>query len=145
MPRNPPKSLQPCSSRGVQDSKWPAQASTCGAYPTLFVYQGCLGGPETQIRARQGSCFVEILSNPWVAPPEAGKRTSQAYSAELFWPWPSCKGVWAVRKHKIRASKGSAYAEIIAILRVAHAEKRRRPIFKIDLSGLTRSCRAIST
>ena len=47
-----------------------------GAIWALAVDGGCLGGPETPIRARKGSGLAEISANHGVAPPEAERRLS---------------------------------------------------------------------
>ena len=49
----------------------------CGeAISALAIDQGCLGGPETRIRARKGSGLAEISAMQGVAPPEALRRVS---------------------------------------------------------------------
>ena len=62
-----------------------------GEILALAVDEGCLGGPETPIRARKGSGLAEISAIQGVAPPKALRRvslemTSQACAAARFRP-----------------------------------------------------------
>ena len=47
-----------------------------GAISASAVAQGYLGGPETPIRAREGSGLAEISAIQGVAPPDACRRVS---------------------------------------------------------------------
>ena len=58
----------------------------------LAVNQGCLGGPETRIRARKGSEFAEISAIHRVALPEARRRLS----LEIDFTGPRCGAISAL-------------------------------------------------
>ena len=83
----------------------------CGAISASAVAQGCLGGPETPIRAKKGSGLAEISAIQGVTPPEALRRISleiglrggaiSALAVDQGCP-----------ETRIRAGKSSADAEI---------------------------------
>ena len=91
-----------------------------GAISALAVDEGCLGGPETPIRARKGSGLAEISAIQGVAPAEALRKVS----LEIDFSGLRGGAIWALavaqvylvgHETPIRARKGSGLAEISAI------------------------------
>ena len=86
-----------------------------GAISASAVAQGCLGGPETPIRAGEGSGLAEISAIQGVAPPEALRRVS----LEIDFSGQGGGAISALDQvclcgpeTRIRAGKSSADAEI---------------------------------
>ena len=107
----------------------------------LAVDEGCLGGPETSIRARKGSGLAEISAMQGVAPLEACKRVSLENNfSGLRGGAISALAVDQVNlgghETTIRARKGSGLAKISAMQGVTPPEALRRVSLEIDFSGL---------
>ena len=88
-----------------------------GAISALAVDEGCLGGPETRIRAGKGSGLAEISAIQRFAPPEACRRLSLEIDfSGLRGGVISALAVDQVYlggpETRIRAGESSAYAEI---------------------------------
>ena len=88
-----------------------------GAISASAVAQGYLGGPETPIRAGEGSGLAEISAIQGVAPPEALRRVSLEIDfSGLRGGAISALAVDQVylggHETRIRAWESSAYAEI---------------------------------
>ena len=96
----------------------------------LAVDEGCLGGPETPIRARKGSGLAEISAMQGVAPPEACRRVSQeidfsGLSGGAVSALAVDQGYLGGPETRIRARKGSGLAKISVIRGVAPPEALR--------------------
>ena len=88
-----------------------------GAISASAVAQGYLGGPETPIRAGEGSGLAEISAIQGVAPPEALRRVSLEidFSGQRGGAISALavdQGCLCCPETRIRAGKRSAYAEI---------------------------------
>ena len=112
-----------------------------GAISASAVAQGYLGGPETPIRAREGSGLAEISAIQGVAPPEALRMVSLEidFSGQRSGAISALavdQGCLCGPETPIRARKGSGLAKISAIQGVAPPEASRRVSLEIDFSGL---------
>ena len=94
-----------------------------GEILALAVDEGCLGGPETPIRARKGSGLAEISAIQGVAPPEALRRVLPALEIDFSGLRGGAISALAIDQGclrrrlrgpetRIRAGKSSADAEI---------------------------------
>ena len=88
-----------------------------GAISASAVAQGYLGGPETRIRAGEGSGLAKISAMQGVAPPEAYSRVSleidfSGLRGGAIWASAVAQGCLCGPETRIRAGKSSADAEI---------------------------------
>ena len=91
-----------------------------GAISASAVAQGYLGGPETPIRAGEGSGLAEISAIQGVAPPDACRRVSleidfSGQRGGAISALAVAQVYLGVHETPTRARKGSGIAEISAI------------------------------